>query len=63
MGTGIALAVGFPMSIWPWLYPLYYLALLLPRQMDDDKICAAKYGDLWIEYTKKVKHKIVPGLY
>ena len=45
MGLGIALSVGYPGIIWPWLYPLYYVALLFPRQMDDDKRCAAKYGD------------------
>lgn len=63
MGTGIALAVGFPMNIWPWLYPIYYVALLFPRQMDDDKICADKYGDLWNAYTSKVKYKIIPWVY
>lgn len=63
MGTAIALSVGYPNVIWVWLYPLYYLALLLPRQIDDDKRCAVKYGSLWQEYTDKVKYRIVPFLY
>jgi protein-S-isoprenylcysteine O-methyltransferase Ste14 len=63
MATGIALSVGYPGVLWVWLYPLYYIGLLLPRQMDDDKRCADKYGDLWKEYTKKVKYRIIPYWY
>ena len=63
LGTAIALSVGYPGVIWVWLYPLYYLALLLPRQVDDDKRCATKYGDLWKVYTKRVKYKVIPYLY
>ncbi|TYA59014.1 DUF1295 domain-containing protein [Formosa maritima] len=63
MATAIALSVGYPEVLWVWLYPLYYVALLLPRQIDDDKRCALKYGDLWQEYVKKVKYRIIPYLY
>lgn len=63
MATGIALAVGHPLSPWPWLYPLYYVALLFPRQIDDDRRCAAKYGPLWQDYLKKVPYRIIPGVY
>jgi protein-S-isoprenylcysteine O-methyltransferase Ste14 len=63
MALGIALSVGYPGTIWPWLYPLYYVALLFPRQRDDDKRCAKKYGSLWQEYTKKVKYRIIPFVY
>lgn len=63
MGTAIALSVGHPEVIWVWLYPLYYIALLLPRQIDDDKRCAIKYGELWQVYIKKVKYRIIPYLY
>ncbi len=63
MGSGIALAVGGAGGFWPWLYPLYYVALLVPRQLDDDKRCAAKYGKLWEEYTQKVKYRIIPFVY
>lgn len=63
MATGIALSVGYPGMIWVWLYPIYYIALLLPRQIDDDKRCSIKYGDLWKTYTKRVKYKIIPYVY
>jgi delta14-sterol reductase len=63
MGVGIALATGYP-GVWlVWLYPLYYVALLFPRQHDDDRICLAKYGPLWEDYMKKVKHRIIPFIY
>ena len=63
MASGIALSVGYPGMIWPWLYPIYYVALLFPRQLDDDKRCAAKYGPLWKQYTDKVKYRIIPFIY
>jgi len=63
MATGIVLAVGHPLLIWPWLYPLYYVGLLFPRQVDDDKRCAIKYGTLWDQYIKRVPYRIIPGVY
>jgi hypothetical protein len=61
--VAIAVAAGY-FGIWQvWLYPVYYVALFLSRQADDDKVCRAKYGALWDEYTAKVKYKIIPRLY
>lgn len=62
MATGIALTLGW----WNWvcwLYPLYYILLLFPRQHDDDKRCAKKYGPLWDKYVTKVRWRIIPGIY
>ena len=59
----IALAPGY-FGIWMvWLYPLYYIGLMFSRQADDDKICRAKYGELWDQYTQKAKYKIIPFIY
>jgi delta14-sterol reductase len=63
MATALALSLGYPRSIWPWLYPIYYIALLVPRQIDDDRRCAKKYGALWDEYRRTVRYRIVPWLY
>ena len=63
MAIGLTLSLGWPLDPWPWLYPLYYLALLLPRQADDDRRCAQKYGALWEEYCRRVPSRIVPGVY
>jgi delta14-sterol reductase len=63
MATGIVLATVHPTVIGPWLYPLYYVVLLFPRQIDDDKRCAQKYGPLWAEYLKRVPYRIIPRVY
>lgn len=63
MATGLALALGYPSALGPWLYPLYYVGLLFPRQHDDDRRCAAKYGPLWTAYTRRVRWRIIPGIY
>ena len=61
--VAIALAAGY-FGVWQvWLYPIYYVALFVSRQADDDKVCRAKYGELWDEYTAKVKYRIIPRLY
>ena len=63
MGCGIALSAGYP-AVWQvWLYPLYYIGLLVTRQIDDNTICKAKYGKLWDAYTAKVKRRIIPFIY
>jgi delta14-sterol reductase len=63
MATALALCLGYPAAIVPWLYPLYYVALLVPRQLDDDRRCAQKYGALWEEYRRAVPYRIVPWIY
>ena len=43
---GVALALpGYVTtgSLVPWLYPLYYVALFVPRQIEDDEACELKY--------------------
>ena len=63
MASGLTLALGWPLMLGPWLYPLYYVALLFPRERDDNRRCAAKYGPLWEPYREKVPWRIVPRVY
>ncbi len=63
MATALALALGAPLALGPWLYPLYYVALLVPRQRDDDRRCARRYGKLWEEYERRVPWRIIPYVY
>ena len=63
MATGLTLSLGYPEQFMPWLYPLYYVVLLVPRQIDDDRRCAQKYGALWDAYMKRVPYRIIPGVY
>jgi delta14-sterol reductase len=63
MAIGLTLVMGWP-GVWiVWLYPLYYVALLVPRERADERRCAAKYGALWQEYVRRVPKRIIPGLY
>ena len=51
-------------AVLPWLYPLYYVALFIPRQMDDDAQLQAKYGAaIFAEYVRRVPWRIVPGIW
>ncbi|TFH28582.1 MAG: DUF1295 domain-containing protein [Myxococcales bacterium] len=63
MATALALVLGYPAMLAPWLYPLYYVALLVPRQHADDARCAARYGPLWDEYCRRVPYRIIPYIY
>jgi delta14-sterol reductase len=63
MALGLTLALGRPLDPIAWLYPLYYVALLFPRQADDDRRCAQKYGALWTQYCERVRYRIIPGIY
>lgn len=50
-------------SVIPWLYPLYYVALFVPRELDDDQVCKLKYGEVWETYKKLVPYRIIPYVY
>lgn len=63
MATGLATSLGYPATLWVWLYPLYYVGLLVPRQLDDDKRCERKYGELWKQYKQEVPRRIIPFIY
>jgi delta14-sterol reductase len=63
MASGLALSLGWPELIGPWLYPFYYVVLLGTRERDDDRRCAEKYGEVWDAYRERVPWRIVPGIY
>ncbi len=63
MATGLTLVLGWPFEFVPWLYPMYYIALLVPRQIQDDIRCAERYGQLWERYQAQVPWRIVPKIY
>jgi delta14-sterol reductase len=63
MAVGLTLSLGYPGYWVPWLYPLYYIALLVARERADERRCAVKYGGLWTEYERQVPKRIVPWVY
>ena len=50
-------------SVLCWIYPAYYVALLGGRQIEDEKMCLAKYGAKWESYIKAVPYRIIPFLW
>ncbi|KAI4204172.1 MAG: hypothetical protein LQ350_001363 [Teloschistes chrysophthalmus] len=55
-------ARGWGMTI-TYFYVLYFAILLIHREMRDEEACERKYGDDWEEYKKKVRWRILPGIY
>jgi protein-S-isoprenylcysteine O-methyltransferase Ste14 len=50
-------------SVVPYFYVIYFTTLLVLRERRDNAMCAAKYGDDWKEYTRRVPWRIVPRVY
>ncbi|KAH0543877.1 Delta(14)-sterol reductase, partial [Trichoglossum hirsutum] len=46
-----------------YFYIVYFAILLIHREMRDEEKCEQKYGDDWKEYQKRVRWRIVPGIY
>jgi protein-S-isoprenylcysteine O-methyltransferase Ste14 len=62
MGLAWSLNCGFGRLL-PYFYPIYFAILLIHREWRDSRHCAAKYGNDWTRYTRKVRWRIIPGLY
>ncbi len=62
MGLAWCLVTGFN-NVLPYFYIIYFTILLVHRERRDNEMCAAKYGADWDAYSKKVKYRIVPGIY
>ena len=57
-----ALTTGF-VSWAPYLLPAWLAGLLWHRSRRDDRRCRAKYGELWEQYTKRVRFAMLPYVY
>jgi hypothetical protein len=47
----------------PYFYIIYFTWLLVHRERRDDAMCHAKYGRDWEEYRRRVRWRILPGVY
>ncbi len=56
------LTTGFA-SWLPYLLPLWLAGLLWHRSRRDDRRCRAKYGELWGQYTQRVRYSMLPFVY
>jgi protein-S-isoprenylcysteine O-methyltransferase Ste14 len=50
-------------SLLPYFYPIYFAGLLIHRERRDHQHCSAKYGEDWDRYCRRVRWRIVPGVY
>jgi delta14-sterol reductase len=55
-------ARGWGMAV-TYFYIVYFGVLLIHREMRDEEKCERKYGDDWKEYQKRVRWRILPGVY
>ncbi len=60
--SSFALTTGFS-SVVPFLLPLWLCILLPHRAWRDETRCKAKYGDLWDDYTRIAKFRMIPFVY
>ena len=63
MAFAMAIAFGYLLSPWAWVYLVFILTLFITRQMDDDQLCGAKYGEAWQKYKRRTPYRIFPGVY
>ncbi|CAO1625484.1 unnamed protein product [Parajaminaea phylloscopi] len=62
MGLAWSLPCGFETPV-VYTYVLYFLVLLVHRQIRDDEACKEKYGKDWDKYCELVPYRIFPYLY
>jgi protein-S-isoprenylcysteine O-methyltransferase Ste14 len=46
-----------------YFYIIYFVILLVHRERRDNAHCARKYGAEWQEYERRVRWRMLPGLY
>jgi Delta14-sterol reductase len=56
------LCTGFD-SVVPYLLPFWLVCLFTHRAWRDEQRCAAKYGELWLEYTRRARFRMIPFVY
>jgi delta14-sterol reductase len=49
--------------IFTYFYVIYFGVLLVHREMRDEEKCKRKYGKDWERYCKRVRWRIIPGVY
>jgi protein-S-isoprenylcysteine O-methyltransferase Ste14 len=62
MGLAWCLPAGFEHPL-PYFYIAYLTILLVHREWRDNAMCRERYGKDWDAYCRKVRWRIVPGIY
>lgn len=61
----MAIAYSLPcgMALIPYYYVFFFAGLLIHREGRDEAKCAAKYGQTWTEYKKRVPYRFIPYIW
>lgn len=62
MGLAWCAATGVARVV-PYFYFIYFVILLVHRERRDQAHCARKYGAAWHQYERRVRWRILPGVY
>jgi delta14-sterol reductase len=62
MALAWCLPTGFEHPL-PYFYIVYFTILLVHREWRDNAMCRDKYGKDWEAYCRRVRWRIVPGIY
>jgi delta24(24(1))-sterol reductase len=62
MALSWGLICGFDSPL-PYLYPAFFIVMIVHRERRDFVRCQRKYGADWDRYTKEVPWVFVPGVY
>ena len=54
---------GVALKLPPLAYLAYIIILLVHRTFRDEEKCAKKYGELWKQYSKKVRYSMIPKIF
>ncbi|KAG4078624.1 hypothetical protein HA402_015214 [Bradysia odoriphaga] len=56
-------SAGLQYGVWPYLYFIFLLCLLVHRVFRDETKCRDKYGKYWAEYCKIVPYRLIPYVF
>lgn len=62
MATIWGLSCGFS-GVLPYLYPTFFLLMIIHRYFRDQRRCMEKYGDDWKKYCEIVPYTFIPYIY
>lgn len=56
-------SAGFQYGVWPYLYFIFLVLLLVHRVFRDESKCHVKYGKYWAQYCKIVPYRLIPFVF
>lgn len=62
MALAWCLVCGFD-NLLPYFYIIYFTILLVHREWRDNAMCRERYGEDWDAYCKRVRWRMIPGIY